>query len=82
MKYLCLVYVEEKILNAMSQNERVGISTDAMTYCDTLQKQGQLIAPRLFIRRRQLRPCGSAMAKRRRPTVRLLKRRGNWAGSC
>ena len=44
MKYLCLVYVEEKVLNAMPQNERVAISNDAMTYCNNLQKQGQLIA--------------------------------------
>lgn len=44
MKYLCLVYVEEKILNAMPQNERVAISNDAMAYCEALQKQAQLIA--------------------------------------
>lgn len=44
MKYLCLVYVEEKILNAMPQNERISISDESMAYCATLQKQGQLIA--------------------------------------
>ena len=44
MKYLCLVYVEEKVLNAMPQNERTAISNDAMAYCDRLQKQGQLLA--------------------------------------
>ena len=44
MKYLCLVYVEEKILNAMPQTERVSISNDAMAYCDGLQTQGQLLA--------------------------------------
>ena len=44
MKYLCLVYVEEKTLNAMPQNERIAISDDSMAYCDKLQKQGQLIA--------------------------------------
>jgi hypothetical protein len=44
MKYLCLVYVEEKILNAMPQNERVAISNDAMAYCNSLQTQGRLIA--------------------------------------
>lgn len=44
MKYLCLVYVEEKILNAMPQNERVAISNDAMAYCDKLQKHSQLLA--------------------------------------
>jgi hypothetical protein len=44
MKYLCLVYLEEKILNAMPQTERIAISNDAMAYCDGLQKQGQLLA--------------------------------------
>ncbi len=44
MKYLCLVYVEETVLNAMPQNERVAISNDAMAYCEALQKQSQLIA--------------------------------------
>ena len=44
MKYLCLVYVEEKVLNAMSQKERVTVSNESMAYCDVLQKQGQLIA--------------------------------------
>ncbi|GKS59593.1 hypothetical protein YTPLAS18_31200 [Nitrospira sp.] len=43
MRYLCLVYVEEKILNAMPQNERVAISNESMSYCDTLQKQGLLL---------------------------------------
>ena len=44
MKYLCLVYVEEKILHAMPQSERVVLSNESMAYCDGLQKQGQLIA--------------------------------------
>lgn len=44
MKYLCLVYVEEKVLHAMPQNERIVISNDSMAYCDQLQKQGQLLA--------------------------------------
>ena len=44
MKYLCLVYVEEKILNAMPQDERVAISDNAMAYCNSLQTQGRLIA--------------------------------------
>lgn len=44
MKYLCLVYVEEMILHAMPQNERIALSEESMAYCDGLQKQGQLIA--------------------------------------
>lgn len=44
MKYLCLVYVEEKILHAMPQSERVELSDESMAYCDELQKNGQFIA--------------------------------------
>jgi len=44
MKYLCLVYVEEKTLNAFPNHERVAISDEAMAYCDTLRKAGQLLA--------------------------------------
>ena len=43
MKYLCLVYVEEKTLNAMSRDERVALSDESMAYCDRLQKLGQLV---------------------------------------
>lgn len=44
MKYLCLVYVEEKILHAMPQSERVARSDESMAYCGELQKNGQFIA--------------------------------------
>ena len=44
MKYLCLVYIEEKVLNAMPQHERIAVSDESMAYCDALQKQGQLLA--------------------------------------
>jgi hypothetical protein len=44
MKYLCLVYVEEKVLHALPRNERVALSDDSMDYCAKLQKVGQLLA--------------------------------------
>lgn len=44
MKYLCLVYVEEKVLNEMSKPERQSLSDESMAFCDALQKNGQLIA--------------------------------------
>jgi hypothetical protein len=44
MKYLCLVYLEEKVLNAFPNHERLAISNEAMAYCDKLQKAGQLLA--------------------------------------
>ena len=43
MKYLCLVYVEEKVLNTMPQSERLTISDESMAYCGELQRNGQLI---------------------------------------
>ena len=43
MKYLCLVYVEEKTLNAMTRDERVALSDESMAYWDGLQKIGQLL---------------------------------------
>ena len=44
MKYLCLVYLEERILNAFPAHERQAISSEAMSYCGRLQKAGQLLA--------------------------------------
>lgn len=44
MKYLCLVYVEEMVLNAFPSNKRRSISEEAMSYCEKLQKAGQLLA--------------------------------------
>ncbi len=44
MKYLCLVYVEEKILRALPSHERAALSDESMAYCDRLQKIGQLLA--------------------------------------
>ena len=44
MKYLCLVYVEETVLNAIPKSERQTLSDESMAYCDRLQKVGQLLA--------------------------------------
>jgi len=44
MKYLCLVYVDEKGLGALPRHERITLSDEAMVYCDKLQKAGQLLA--------------------------------------
>jgi hypothetical protein len=44
MKYLCLVYVEEAVLNAIPKDERQALSDESMAYCDKLQKIGQLLA--------------------------------------
>lgn len=44
MKYLCLVYLEEKTLDALPRSERLALSDESLAYCETLQKDGQFIA--------------------------------------
>src|SRR6476660_1067967 len=44
MKYLCLVYIEEKILNALPKAERQSLSDESRAFCNDVHKNGQLIA--------------------------------------
>jgi hypothetical protein len=44
VKYLCLVYVEEQVLNGLPKPERQSLSDESMAFCNDLQKKGQLIA--------------------------------------
>jgi hypothetical protein len=44
MKYLCLVYVEETILDALPKTERQSLSDESMAYCHNLMKMGQCLA--------------------------------------
>jgi hypothetical protein len=44
MRYLCLIYYDEKNLNALSKNEREALSKESFAYCDVLRQNGQFIA--------------------------------------
>jgi hypothetical protein len=44
MKYLCMVLVDEKKLNAMSEEEAQELDDDSLAFDDTLRKKGHLIA--------------------------------------
>ena len=44
MRYLCLVYLEENNLNALSKSERETLSEESLAYCEVLRKSGQFIA--------------------------------------
>lgn len=44
MKYLCLVYYDEKNLNALSKPEFDKLDADSIGYDETLKKSGHLIA--------------------------------------
>ena len=43
MRYLCLVYIEEKKLNALSKVELDALIADALAYDDVLRKSGHYI---------------------------------------
>jgi hypothetical protein len=43
MKYLCLVYLEEKTLDAMSNGESEALIDESLAYDDVLRKSGHFI---------------------------------------
>ena len=44
MKYLCLVYIEEKKLDALSKSEWDALVSEALSYDEELRKKGHFIA--------------------------------------
>ena len=44
MKYLCMVIVDEKKLNAMSESELQALDDESLAFDNTLRKRGHLIA--------------------------------------
>lgn len=44
MKYLCLVYIEEKKLDALSQSEWDALADEALSYDEELRQKGHFIA--------------------------------------
>jgi hypothetical protein len=44
MKYLCMVIVDEKKLNAMSESELQDLDDESLAFDDTLRKHGHLLA--------------------------------------
>jgi len=44
MKYLCLVYVEEKNLEALPSAEFAALDAESLAYDDEIRKSGQLLA--------------------------------------
>jgi hypothetical protein len=48
MKYLCLIYNEEKKLSAMSKREREALAGEAVAYGEELRRRGHLIAAEIL----------------------------------
>ena len=44
MKYLCLVYHDEKQLDALSRNEYDSLMGEALAYCEELRRSGHYLA--------------------------------------
>ena len=60
MKYLCMVIIDEKRLQAMSESEAQALDDESLEYDDVLRKRGHFLAAQA-LRIRQLRhyPTGS-----------------------
>ena len=43
MKYLCLVYLDEKVLEGLTDRERAALVDDSLDYDDVLRKSGHLV---------------------------------------
>ena len=50
MKYLCLVYNEEKALDAMSRSESEAVAGEALAYGEELRRRGHFIAAQVLQR--------------------------------
>jgi hypothetical protein len=44
MKYLCMVFYDEKKLNALSESESQALDDESLAYDDTLRKGGHFVA--------------------------------------
>jgi hypothetical protein len=44
MKYLCMVFFDEKKLNALSESESQALTDESLAYDDTLRKRGRFVA--------------------------------------
>ena len=44
MRYLCLIYYDEKKLHALQPSESQTLSEESYAYCDALRQKGQFIA--------------------------------------
>lgn len=44
MKYLCLVFIDEKKLEALPKNESQALTDESLNYDDTLRGSGHLLA--------------------------------------
>lgn len=44
MKYLCMVFVDEEKLNAMSDSESQALDDESLAYDETLRKNGHFVA--------------------------------------
>jgi len=43
VKYLCLVYLDEKVLEGLADRERAALVDDSLDYDDVLRKSGHLV---------------------------------------
>ena len=81
MRYLCMVFNEEKMLDAMPRAEFKAFVDEHLAYDDVLREAGTIWYPTRSSLCRRRRPFGSATARCRSPTGRLPRRKSSSAAS-
>jgi hypothetical protein len=80
MKYLCLIYDEEKQFVSMPKPELEGIMKEYRSFSEEIRKAGTISPAINWLRRVRRRPFGSGTARSLKQTVLLQKPRSNSAG--
>ena len=62
MKYVCLVYLVEKEMDALSTGEAGACTEESLSYDEALRRSGHLIAAQASSRSRPPPPSGSGTA--------------------
>ncbi len=81
MKYLCLIYDEEKTFAGMSKSEIEGFMGEYFAFTEGIKQTGHYLGGERSSRSTPQQRFGSGTGTCRRPTARLLRRRSSWAGS-
>ena len=81
MKYLCLIYDEEKTFTGMSKAETEAFMGEYFAFTEGIKKSGHYLGGEALKRSTRQPRFASETGRFRRPTARSPRRKSNSAGS-
>ena len=81
MKYLCLIYDDEKKISALPKSEMDAFMGEYFAFTEGIRKSGHYVAGEAMQPVEAPPPSARETGRSRRPTDRLPRRRSNWAAS-